>query len=412
MALEIYGGDPGVIATREELFRIAMALRNSAAELNAAIYSPPAMLFDFLPNLVPNLQLALSAPRVCAQLESLATSCEIAAENYFSTEAKISHIFQELIDPLRKLTPVLSIQNPLSSIVTDRIAPVVGAMALVGLLAGPSRGSAAVLGGAIQLAPLALAQPTVQSLLASTQLTAKTLRIPIDAAGTATLIRTRTTTPPKNLADLATRLSQSYSNPSSAIRIESYQLAGSRQFLVYVPGTQSISFGGSNPLNIRSNLTAMGAVVPGPSEQAVQDAISKAGAGKGDKVLFIGHSQGALIAGNISAVLQQYEVSGLVSFAGPIAHLKLEIPVLAIQHSSDPVPLLSGRANPLLENWVTASSDTEFEDLVSAHRLEGYIDTAAELDRSDQIGLGRVREQLWPKFQGAGTESVYKIQRD
>lgn len=412
MALEIYGGDPRVVATREELFRIAMTLRNSAFELNSAIFSPPDMLLDFLPNPIPNIQLALGAPRVCSELESLANNCDLAAENYFSTEARVSHIFQDLIDPLRALTPVLSIQSPITNIFTDRVAPVVGAMAVVGLLAGPSIGSSALLGGAIQLAPLAVARPTVQSFLAGGQRSAKSLGIQVDAAGSATLLRTAVALPPRNLADLAKRLHNSYSNPSSALRIESYPLSSGKQFVVYVPGTQSLSLGGTNPLNIRSNLTAMGGVVEAPSEQAVKDAIAKAGAGKGDRVLLVGHSQGALIAGNLASRTQEFEVSGLVSFAGPIGHLKLDVPVIAIQHAADPVPLLSGRVNPLTENWVTASSSAEFEDLIAAHRLDGYIETATELDQSQNIGLNRVRKALWPESLGSGSQYVYKIQRD
>jgi hypothetical protein len=349
---------------------------------------------------------------VCSELEALANSCDIAAENYFSTEARVSHAFQELIDPMRAMTPVLSIQSPLASIFTDRVAPVVGALAVVGLLAGPSRGSTAVIGGAVQLAPLALAKPTVQSMLSGPQLTAQGLGLFVDGTGSANLIRTATAFPPKNLHDLATRLQSSYSNPSSAIRIESYQVSGGKQFVVYVPGTQSLSLGGSNPLNVRSNLTAMGGVIEAPSEQAVNEAIAMAGAGKGDKVLLVGHSQGALIAGNIATSPKDYEVSGLVSFAGPIGHLKLDVPVLAIQHAADPVPLLSGRANPLTENWVTASSSAEFEDLVAAHRLEGYLKTATELDQSSDVGLNRVRDLLWPEATGQGKQYVFGIQRD
>jgi hypothetical protein len=101
-----------------------------------------------------------------------------------------------------------------------------------------------------------------------------------------------------------------------------------------------------------------------------------------------------------------------VSFAGPIGHLKLDVPVIAIQHAADPVPLLSGRVNPLTENWVTASSSAEFEDLIAAHRLDGYIETATELDQSQNIGLNRVRKALWPESLGSGSQYVYKIQRD
>ncbi|MFM1779627.1 MAG: hypothetical protein RIS51_772, partial [Actinomycetota bacterium] len=51
--LRIYGGDPKVIATLDEIARVAWSLRAAAEELEAAVWS-----FGYNP--IPNLQLAFT----------------------------------------------------------------------------------------------------------------------------------------------------------------------------------------------------------------------------------------------------------------------------------------------------------------------------------------------------------------
>jgi pimeloyl-ACP methyl ester carboxylesterase len=207
------------------------------------------------------------------------------------------------------------------------------------------------------------------------------------------------------------RLQQNYWNPVSAVRIEAYRTATGRDLVVYVPGTQSFLPGSKNPLNIPSNLTAMGNVAKAPSQQAVEDALKHLEAGHNDRVLFVGHSQGALIAGNIAEGATPYQVMGLVSLGGPISHLNLEVPVIAIQHDSDPVPSLSGGVNPMRENWVTVSSSQSFDSLVDAHKISSYAATALELAGSQDEGYRRV-SKLMATQGDVGVEYLFELSLD
>ena len=171
-----------------------------------------------------------------------------------------------------------------------------------------------------------------------------------------------------------------------------------------------MSLAGSNPLNLRSNITAIGKVAPSPTELAINSALQQLGAGDQDQVLFVGHSQGALVSGNLASSPQPYQVSGLISFGGPIAHIDLKVPTVAISHEADPVPLLAGGVNPLRENWVNISSNAGFSDLIDAHAMGSYIDTAVEVDESKDIGLGLVTQKLG--FEASqGVEYLFEIRR-
>jgi pimeloyl-ACP methyl ester carboxylesterase len=143
-----------------------------------------------------------------------------------------------------------------------------------------------------------------------------------------------------------------------------------------------------------------------------------AGVGAGDSVMFVGHSQGGLVAANLASAAgaqtngagarrglasnPAYRVAGLVTVGAPIAHLagKLEVPTMAIEHTNDVVPKLSLKANPLTENWVTVSRETPTDpannrsDLVEAHDLEAYRDTAKQADESAEIGITEFRKKL------------------
>ena len=235
--------------------------------------------------------------------------------------------------------------------------------------------------------------------------------IPIpDAAGSARLLATATVRPASSLLDHARVLDSGYYNPVSSIRIRSYPTESGNLFVVYVPGTQSFQLAGKNPLNITSNLTAM-AGRSAPSQQAVEDALEQVEAGKGDQVLFVGHSQGALIAGNLASNPQKYEVAGLISFGGPIGHLNLQVPVIAIENAGDVVPGLGGKPNPMAENWVTVESDRDYPDLVSVHHMNAYLETSREMVGYENQGLRLVLEKM-PKPSTMGTERLFEISRN
>lgn len=411
MALDIYGGDPRIIATQGELLRISQLLEQVASHLEEAWITPPDLFLDLIPNPLPNLQLAISLPPLIETARNLSSRLSYAAEGYFSTEAQVHMQLSSLFEPYTKLHWFLSQPNPVSGVLNEQVTSAAATMAVVGLTGAPSFGKAQLVGQATNLMVAALGATSPRSALAQSQVNSQFFGLKVDAPGGARLLESRQITPAANIFGQVQRLQRHYWSPASSIRVEVYQRPAGREMVVYVPGTQSFLPGSKNPLNIQSNLTAMGGVVTSPSQQAVERALEQLKAGRGDKVIFVGHSQGALIAGNLAATPQPYQVKGLISLGGPISHLDLDIPVLAIQHSSDPVPQLSGGVNPMRENWVTVSSDAEFETLVDAHKISSYAHTSLELTGSNNLGYRRIAAELLPQGDD-GVEYFFEISRD
>jgi hypothetical protein len=95
---------------------------------------------------------------------------------------------------------------------------------------------------------------------------------------------------------------------------------------------------------------------------------------------------------------------------------------VAIQHRNDIVPKLGLKANPLVENIVTVERvlpiSTPINVILEAHDVSNYAETAKLADKSQEIGLKGVREQvldLLPK-NGIGVQNwaettVYQPER-
>lgn len=411
MALDIYGGDPRIIATQQELLRLTHALDLGINELQEAAFSSMGTVFDFLPNPLPNLQLAFSLPSVIDRLERLRTGLLHAAEGYFSTEAQISRALASIFEPVSQLGWFMMQPNPISAALSEQMNRAAATLAVVGLTGVPSGPKSHLVGQAVRFAVAAAGASSPQHLLARSHATSLLFGLKVDGTGSARLVSQQPVSPAKNIYGFVSRLQNHYWSPASSVRIEVFKKDTGRDLVVYVPGTQSFLPGSSNPLNIQSNLTAMGGVVPSPSQQAVTDALASLGAGPKDSVLFVGHSQGALLAGNLAASEQPYQVKGLISLGGPIGHLDLKVPTIAIEHAADPVPQLAGSANPMRENWVSVSSSASFETLVDAHRISSYANTAAELAGSDNPGYRNVMSQLIPSG-SEGQEYLFEIRRN
>ena len=332
------------MASRVEIERVQRELGSVSAWLDAQI--EPA---DFLLQPIKRVGLALELPVVQARLESVRLALAQAAESYFTAEARVANEFAE--------TNLFS-------------API---------LAGGILAVGVGVGGAVGL----LSEGSVSAVE-----TGKPVQV----------------MPPRNIETLVLRLMQTAESPEPRIRIERY---GSSVF-VFVPGTKTWNpIAGKNPLDATSNLWAMRGPGVAASERAVAKAMGLAGVGAGDSVMFVGHSQGGLVAANLASARRDstkptYRVAGLVTLGAPIAHLagKIEVPTLALEHSNDVVPKLSLQANPLTENWVTVSRETLTEplddrnDLVEAHDLEAYKDTAKQADESPNEGISQFRKKL------------------
>ncbi len=117
---------------------------------------------------------------------------------------------------------------------------------------------------------------------------------------------------------------------------------GSRQFALYVAGTQApAGFGGDDPFDELSNVQLY-AGVSSASYQATLEALRQAGAQPGDVLHDFGHSQGAMITAHV-ALEAGYDARTHVTFGSPVeADVGGGTLSVAVAHTDDPVAALQG----------------------------------------------------------------------
>ena len=339
MSLDSYGGNPDIVATRDEIERVAFELKLCAQELTAW----PALEL-LLSDPMHQLQFRMASIGIYQKLERLHNHCLIASENYFSTEAQIHRRFEVTFVP--ELARLVSNLATASGWKLDRNV-------------------------------------------------------------SATLVSESTASRPDSITTMLDRLWALSSKQEPTIGIDLLAIsAGTKTAVVYIPGTQSMGFGdGQNPLDMASNIQAMSSWGTAASEKAVLLEIKQAGIDTSDEVILVGHSQGGMVAANIANHPSGFIAAGLIAFGAPIAQLKnLKVPVMAIEHSNDPVPNLSGRANPLKKNWVSVqrvSSKGESNAILFSHSLKSYKNTAIAVDESLDVGIKNVRSEILEKLSAA-----------
>jgi predicted alpha/beta hydrolase family esterase len=339
VTIDSYGGNPDIVATREEIHRVAFEIKLAAEELSA--FGP---LESLLSDPLHQLQYRVATVSVLAKLERLYGDCLLASEQYFSTEAQIHRRFEIHFIP------------QLAAVTTN-------------LVAG--------------------------------------LGWQLDHKVSATKTLTTATQPPDSISKLMDRLRQVSSKSEPTVGIDFFQTtADQRTAIVYIPGTQTLGLGdGSNPLDLQSNILAMQGNAVAASERSVLEAMSQAGIEPNDQVIFVGHSQGGMVAGNLAMYPAGYIAAGLLTIGAPIAQLKLtKLPVMAIEHVNDPIPNVSGRVNPIAKNWVTIQrSSSAFESAapLHSHSLKSYQNTTEKVDASKSKGVSSIRQQLLSQLLGA-----------
>jgi hypothetical protein len=281
---------------------------------------------------------------VLSKLERLHSNCLVASEQYFSTEAQIHRRFETHFVPA------------LAAVATN---------------------------------------------------VATTLGWKLDNTVSATKTSTVAISSPNSITQLLNRLAQVSSKKQPTVGVDFFQIAANqRTAIVYIPGTQTLGLGdGSNPFDLQSNIFAMAGNGLAASERAVLEAMNQAGITPNDEVIFVGHSQGGMVAGNLAQNPAGYIAAGLVTIGAPIAQLKLsKVPVMAIEHVNDPIPNVSGKVNPLTKNWVTVqrrSSAFESDAPMHSHSLRSYKNTTQEVDASKSKGIVSIKEQLLSQVRGA-----------
>jgi hypothetical protein len=297
LAIDSYGGEIEIVASREEIQRVGYCIKQ-ASEALLAVGTIEQVLSQLFDDPVRLIQFRVQALAINQKLERLYSHCLLAAEGYFSAEAQIHRRFE------------LSFVPQLAGIV-----------AAVGVGLGWK----------------------------------------LDSQVSATKVLEASGHPPRSITSALDRLWNLSAKARPTIGIDIFGSAGqSRTVVVYIPGTQSFSFGDlANPLDMQSNILAMSGAKVAASEKAVLLAMSQAGVMEKDQVIFVGHSQGGMVAANLAQYPSGYLAAGLITFGAPIAQLKLKsLPVMAIEHVNDPVPNLSGKANPHASNWVSVQSSS------------------------------------------------------
>jgi hypothetical protein len=339
VSIESYGGNPEIVATRDEIARVAFEIKLCSEALTS--WAP---IETVLSDPLKQIQFRLMTIPIHQKLERLYNSCMIASENYFTTEAQIHRRFETTLIP--------------------------------------------------ELAKLATNFGT-------------TLGWKLDSKVSAEVVSESPSQKPTSITNMLDRLWKLSSKDEPTIGIDLFDNPGGNQTaVVYIPGTQTLGLGdGTNPLDMASNIQAMSASGQAASERAVLSAMWQAGIESNDEVILVGHSQGGMVAGNLAAYPSGYIAAGLVAFGAPLAHIKnLKAPVMAVEHVNDPVPNLSGKANPLKKNWVSVqrvSEKPESNAPMFSHSLKSYRNTAAAVDISSDVGIKNIRSEILQKLVSA-----------
>jgi hypothetical protein len=199
---------------------------------------------------------------------------------------------------------------------------------------------------------------------------------------------------PRTFEDRIARIPKPAENGGGQIVVEKYSRPGEKpSYQVFISGTAEWDpRGGSNPFDLTSNLEQMAGAESG-SLRAVKQALADAGADSSSRVVFVGHSQGALVAHALGAS-GEYDTRGVVEIGGPPVERRAlpGVPDVVIEHTRDLVPALGGARPDDGTVYVTrdpfASGDVpRHETHVPAHDRDLYRETARLVDASDDPSL-------------------------
>jgi hypothetical protein len=193
--------------------------------------------------------------------------------------------------------------------------------------------------------------------------------------------------PPTSLPDALRRFP---TTAGAQVKVERYAMPdGSNHFVVYAKGTQSVSYGGKEPWDMKSNKELYSGETSA-SYQATMDALKEAGAEEGDRVDVFAHSQAGMIAAHL-AMGSEYDVQVEVTAGSPVEPTLGEDQLLVqLRHTDDLVSSLAGGGSPGgtgAPDSFTAERvgdpDPGLQDfMLRTHMLESYVETAEMLEAS------------------------------
>jgi hypothetical protein len=373
-----YGGDQKIVVARGEIERIAAQLAHIQNRLITEL-SPLAQLNG----VAHHLQLDAQIPETLVRLGLQRQGCYVAAESYFTGDARIAHQFTALVS-------VVNAHPWLQQIIPKSVWLATAALVGVSSLTNSNFTALGVRAGMSALPAQSIGEATSKLKSSGIQLSEE----PAWAVYP----------DPASISGLASRLN----NRSGHIRIESYKSESGRLIVMYLPGTAEWNpLANQKAFDIKSDVELMANGEKSTSYRAANAALNAFGVNQNDRLVLVGYSQGGMVASELAE--KHFNVVGLVTFGSPIAREQLpgNLPVLSLEHSNDLVPALSGKTNPMTENWVTGSRHVEIEPgetVLKAHRVSEYVATAALADTSTDSGLMRIRRLLLANF--AGSEKI------
>lgn len=398
-----YGGDPAIIASIDEIERSRSTLGFVQQRLLKEFE-----LADFLVDPIARAALAMHAPLLLARLEKLKWAAGVAGDSYLSAEARITKRLDWVTSTVAKHPWVLNIlpQGVRSQLPTVLVAASVLAVGVDG------KAARVVARETLNLLPALTTGKATSGADAteSARLAAKALGVVgADGRSSARVDQVGSLgmrVAPTSIASIAQRVASTHSAAEPTVVIERYTDGKRSVFVAYLPGMRTLApEGGAEPFDLSSGVQQLADPDQASGQQAVEAALKSAGVKAGDELIVAGYSQGGMIAGALASGSGDYNVSAVITLGSPIAQLNMpaDTAVLAIEHTNDVVPALSGAINPLTENWVTVGREIDLqlgESALTAHELDAYLETSELVDRDDAVGVVRIREQVLKKFEG------------
>jgi len=222
---------------------------------------------------------------------------------------------------------------------------------------------------------------------------------------------------PASLEEIAARIP---AEGEGRVRVETYEwTSGRREHVIYITGTRDLGTPYAEPWDMASNIELYLGYASS-SYDATGRALEAAGAVAGDRIHLVGYSQGAMIATRF-ARKSGYDVGSLITFASPVQAELDEALAVTVRHADDPVVALSAGGVPVVGGGPgsfvverVADPQPRLGDLaLGVHHMEGYRETAAMIDASDDPRVEAVRVHLAGLVSaGAATAVVYGARRD
>ncbi len=225
---------------------------------------------------------------------------------------------------------------------------------------------------------------------------------------------------PESIAGLVETIPETDPEGTNATITEYVREDGSTVYVVSVAGTSSPELGGENGMDNLSNLAAYGGS-DAQSVGAVEEAMGQAGITAGDEVVFVGFSQGALVATEL-AKSGTWDVASVVLAGSPVHGNSVggDIPVTQLEHEGDLITGLQG-LTPGAQGEVSVVRRDPFPDGVPAsegilgpHSLSEYQQTAAGYDAVDDPQAAAQRDAVLAPIQGATavTTTDFRFERE